>query len=77
MTAWANANIRGVNGRLETEKFINYWRAKSGATATKVDWPATWRNWMITAAERAGRPPTGGHRPYQDPDDPAAYDGEL
>lgn len=44
--------------RLETEaeKFRNYWTAKSGAAATKVDWSATWRNWVLTSLERSGTP---------------------
>jgi hypothetical protein len=37
----------------EVEKFRNYWVAKSGASATKRDWSATWRNWIINAMERA------------------------
>lgn len=61
MVAWARANAPGIDGQRETLKFINYWQAKSGKDATKVDWPATWRNWMLTAAERApqGKPSTG------------------
>lgn len=39
----------------EHRKFIDYWQAKSGANASKLDWTATWRNWMRTAAERGGR----------------------
>lgn len=43
----------------EAEKFRNYWTAKSGATATKLDWPATWRNWVMSSLERQpGNPPT-------------------
>jgi 5-methylcytosine-specific restriction endonuclease McrA len=53
MVAWARDRVPHVDGRTETEKFINYWQAKSGPGATKVDWPATWRNWMLNAAERA------------------------
>jgi len=34
------------------EKFRNYWLAKTGAQATKLDWPATWRNWLLAEAER-------------------------
>ena len=30
----------------ESEKFKDYWIAKSGKDATKSDWLATWRNWM-------------------------------
>ena len=37
----------------EAEKFRNYWTAKSGAGATKRDWSATWRNWIITAMSEA------------------------
>ena len=32
---------------LEAEKFQNFWAAKSGKDATKVDWRATWRNWTL------------------------------
>lgn len=30
----------------ESEKFRDYWIAKSGSHATKMDWEATWRNWV-------------------------------
>lgn len=70
MVEWARERCPYVDGRRETEKFINFWRAKSGKDATKVDWPATWRNWMLNAAERQpraspaavanGRPQSGG-----------------
>lgn len=40
---------------LESEKFKNYWTAKSGSGATKLDWPATWRNWVLTAQSRMPR----------------------
>jgi hypothetical protein len=39
--------------RNEIEKFKNYWTAKSGKDATKVDWDATWRNWILNCAERS------------------------
>lgn len=32
--------------RLEAEKFKDYWISKSGRDATKLDWEATFRNWM-------------------------------
>lgn len=64
MKTWFAENCRGVDGPRETEKFRNYWRSKSGKDATKLDWPATWRNWMLTAADRAGPrgPFTGANR---------------
>lgn len=36
----------------EAEKFRNYWTAKSGAAAAKLDWSATWRNWVLQSLER-------------------------
>lgn len=53
MVSWARERTPHVDGRHETEKFINYWQATSGQKAVKRDWEATWRNWMLTAAERA------------------------
>lgn len=32
--------------RFEAEKFRDYWVGLAGQKATKLDWPATWRNWM-------------------------------
>lgn len=36
----------------EAEKFRNYWTAKTGRAATKLDWAATWRNWCLQSLER-------------------------
>jgi hypothetical protein len=55
MIEWARRNTPHV-GVLETQKFVNYWKAKAGKDATKIDWVLTWKNWMITAEQRAGRP---------------------
>ena len=44
--------------RREHAKFVDYWTAKPGQNATKVDWDATWRNWMRKAGEDLAR-----HRP--------------
>ena len=42
----------------EAGKFLDYWRA-STRDAQKLDWPATWRNWVRRALERpTGRPTT-------------------
>lgn len=38
--------------RTEADKFADYWRAKPGKDAVKLDWLATWRNWIRNAAER-------------------------
>lgn len=60
MIAWAGANAAAVDGPRETQKFINYWQSKAGREGVKLDWVATWRNWMLNAAERApkGKPST-------------------
>jgi len=52
MRAWGRENTPTVDGPQETVKFINYWQAKAGRDATKLDWVATWRNWMLNAKER-------------------------
>lgn len=37
--------------RLEADKFRDFWVGKSGKDATKLDWEATWRNWMRNIAK--------------------------
>lgn len=54
MVTWARENCPQVDGRTETEKFVNHWRSKTGKDATKLDWPATWRNWMLNSRDRYG-----------------------
>lgn len=48
----------------QAEKLRNHFHAKSGKDATKASWPATWRNWCLTAQERGefrgGAPPANG-----------------
>jgi hypothetical protein len=44
----------------EAAKFRNYWIAKAGAGASKLDWSATWQNWIINACEHGG--PRNGRR---------------
>jgi len=49
---------------IEIEKFHDYWRAVPGAKGRKLDWSATFRNWIRRAAEskpRHDRP--DAHRP--------------
>ncbi|WP_455476301.1 YdaU family protein [Bartonella sp. B17] len=38
--------------RWQEKKFRDYWHAKSGKEALKVDWQATWRNWFRREIER-------------------------
>lgn len=51
MRLWASDNTPTVNVDLATKKFVNYWRAKT-RDATKLDWFATWQNWLMSDAER-------------------------
>lgn len=44
---WAmSQGMTGEEVKNEILKFIDYWQAKSGKDATKVDWNATFRNWI-------------------------------
>jgi len=56
----------------ELSRFRDYWIAKPGAQGVKLDWDATWRNWMRRSMEngngnghmaRNGSPTTGQCRP--------------
>jgi uncharacterized protein YdaU (DUF1376 family) len=39
----------------ELRKFRDFWASKPGKDGTKLDWQATWRNWLRSAAERLPR----------------------
>lgn len=48
MARWCSSRgITKAQAMRSTESFVNYWRAKTGRDATKLDWPATWRNWLL------------------------------
>jgi len=49
MKAWAAEEVPGLDIVAHTREFVDFWRAKSGRDAVKVDWVATWRNWMRKA----------------------------
>lgn len=49
MLMWFESRGLTVDPEVETERFKNYWLAKAGKDATKMDWVATWRNWMLQA----------------------------
>jgi hypothetical protein len=54
---WTLQRIDQTTATLELEKFRNYWTAKSSRDATKLDWDATWRNWVLNSNTRS--PPNG------------------
>ena len=53
---WAMAERQDLSAddvRREAQVFADYWHAKAGADARKLDWQATWRNWVRRADGRA------------------------
>jgi len=61
---WVKSECPTVDGRAETEKFIDWWAQKAGKDALKVDWDAAYRTWMRRTRDdpRPGvaRPTRGG-----------------
>lgn len=49
MIEWATEHTPFIEVRLEFEQFRNHFVAKSGANGVKLDWMATWKNWMLRA----------------------------
>lgn len=58
MRRWAATGAPAVDVDRATEKFVNFYRAKTGKDATKLDWSATWRNWLMNDQDRAQSKPT-------------------
>ena len=55
---WAVGKIGENDAEHELERFAHYWHRARGARAEKIDWDATWRNWVRRSA--ADRPARGG-----------------
>ncbi len=55
MRQWAREKAPAADVDRELEKFVNHWKSKAGSGATKLDWMATWRNWMLSAQGYAER----------------------
>jgi len=53
MIAKAKADRPDVDVGVEVEKFRDYWTAKGGKEGRKLDWDATWRNWIRNARSAA------------------------
>lgn len=55
--AFALQHLSPTAASLETTKFKNHWAGVAGARGSKLDWPATFQNWVLNAigygAERA------------------------
>lgn len=73
--AWAKTNTPGVNIKLQTDNFIDYWRNGDGSGKKKTNWESTWRNWMRKKQEDAelrGWKPPNQNRPH-DPKRPQGW----
>jgi len=53
--AMAVARLNG-SAKLELEKFRDYWKAQPGQRGTKLDWDATFRNWVRNAKGGGEKP---------------------
>lgn len=53
-----------IDQKLEHRKFIDHWLAESGAKASKLDWEATYRNWIRRSAEYNPAPLTNAPSPW-------------
>lgn len=51
----------------EALTFADFWIAKPGKEAFKLDWQATWRNWIRRADKEPGRPPQHRHHAADTP----------
>jgi hypothetical protein len=54
----ATAAALGLDPQEIADGFRDYWHAKPGAAARKLDWAATWRTWCRTEAQRRTRGPS-------------------
>jgi hypothetical protein len=49
MRAYVADKAPSVDVDAEVENFVDYWTARSGSGAVKLDWDATWRTWVRRA----------------------------
>lgn len=68
---WAVAQgLDDFSARREGERFADYWHGVSGARGAKMDWQATWRNWVRKALDertprsQIGKPKDGEVRDF-------------
>lgn len=60
--------------RRESEQFRDYWLAKAGKDAAKIDWLATWRTWVRRSVEFA---PRNGAKPRDSPPGAMTRDARI
>jgi len=47
LMAWTVTTASWIDASVEIQKFVNYWIAQPGQKGVKVNWPSTWRNWIL------------------------------
>lgn len=47
--------LSGADCEREADKFRDHWRSQPGQRGVKLDWAATWRNWVRNATKSAPR----------------------
>lgn len=72
MRAYAAEKRPHVDVIEETEKFVNHFRGAAGAKGVKLDWLATWRNWILNSDRFGGRNGNGTHKPTSERERQAA-----
>jgi hypothetical protein len=63
LVAWVRKECPDVDGKDQTNRFVDYWSEKTGKDATKLDWVGTWRNWMRREQDKYRRPANGRASP--------------
>lgn len=53
--AWARTECPAVDTRAETEQFRDWFKAAPNAKGVKLDWTATWRNWMRNEQKKSAQ----------------------
>lgn len=59
---WARTARPDLDPTRVAEKFADFWHGKPGKAGTKLDWLATWRNWI---REERAPPSAASETPYQ------------
>ena len=52
LRTWAMTERTDLDIKRVIDSFTDYWIAKTGSTATKLDWDATFRNWVRNEKQR-------------------------
>lgn len=61
-TGWTREHVE-----IEVAKFRDYWVAQPGQKGVKLDWPATWRNWVRrNLPSNSQRPPGNRQENYRE-----------